>query len=438
MSRRTHVGTIPALGSASAVLLATVLLAGCGGGSSDSQTSPAGNSTPPQNVTSTPPAVAQAKAQNTPVDPTLVSANNTFGLNLLNTLIQGSPNTNIAISPTSVAMALQIAYNGAEGTTQSAMAQTLQLGSLSVSQLNDDNAALLAALLDPDPQVTLTIANSLWVRLSGITVSPTFQSTDQAYYGATIGDLAQAPAAVNTWGSQQTDGLISQILPTDINLSDTVAILANVVYFKGAWQSAFDPSQTKPAPFTLADGTQTTVNMMEQTQASFPVMSGTNFTAISLPYGQGRLSMIAVLPSAGVDLATFISTLTPADIDSWVGQMSNSEAVNLSLPRFTTSFAANLIPPLTTLGMGIAFSPTMADLSGIYPLAYISWVQHDTVVQVDEQGTVATGSTTVGIGIGAVQQPVNLDFNRPFFYTIRDNQTGALLFAGVMVNPNGG
>jgi serine protease inhibitor len=28
--------------------------------------------------------------------------------------------------------------------------------------------------------------------------------------------------------------------------------------------------------------------------------------------------------------------------------------------------------------------------------------------------------------------------NRPFFYAIRDNQTGALLFVGVMMNPNGG
>jgi serpin B len=115
-----------------------------------------------------------------------------------------------------------------------------------------------------------------------------------------------------------------------------------------------------------------------------------------------------------------------------------SGTVNLFLPRFTTSFSANLIPPLTTLGMGIAFEAGGGDFSGIYPGAYISAVQHDTVVEVDETGTVAAGSTTVVIGPTVVQVPVNLDFNRPFFYTIRDNQTGALLFTGVMVNPNGG
>ena len=213
--------------------------------------------------------------------------------------------------------------------------------------------------------------------------------------------------------------------------------MANVIYFKGAWQSGFSPAQTQPAPFTLADGAQTTVNMMQQSQAALPVTSGANLTAVSLPYGQGRLSMILVLPNSDVDLGAFVGTLTPADIDSWVTRMY-SGSVNLFLPRFTTSFSANLIPPLTTLGMGVAFEPGIGDFSGIYPGAFISAVQHDTVVEVDETGTVATGSTTVGIGITAVQAPVNVEFNRPFFYTIRDNQTGALLFTGVMVNPNGG
>ena len=372
------------------------------------------------------------------MDPALVTADNSFGLTLLQTLAQENPNTNMAVSPTSAAMALQITYNGAAGTTQTAMAQTLQLGALSVSQLNDDNAALLAALLNPDPKVTLTVANSLWVMQSSNSVSATFMSTDQTYYGAEIGDLAGAPADVNAWGSAQTNGLITQILPPGFNLAHTVAIVANVVYFKGAWEYAFDPTQTKAAPFTLADGTQTSVNMMSQASAPFPVFFGTNFAAASLPYGQGRLSMIVVLPNTGVDFDTFISTLTVADIQSWVGQMAAVPALNFSLPRFSTSFAMNLVPTLTTLGMGVAFDPTAADFSNLFAGAYISGVQHDTVVQVDETGTVAAGSTTVVISTSAVPTPVNLEINHPFFYAIRDNQTGALLFAGVMMNPNAG
>lgn len=418
-----------------AVLLSSSLLVGCGGSGASSPASPTSSTTAD---TSTLAAVAEAKAQSTPVDPTLVTADDSFGLSLLQTLIQENPNTNIAISPTSAAMALQIVYNGAAGTTQAAMAQTLQLGGMSVSHLNDDNAALVASLLNPDPQVTLTVANSLWVSLSSSPVSATFTSTDQTYYGAQIGDLAGAPADVNAWGSAQTNGLIPQILPPDTNLTGVKAILANVVYFKGTWEYAFDPSQTKMAPFTLADGTQTSVNMMSQTNATFPVMFGTNLTAVALPYGQGRLSMIIVLPGPGVDFDTFVSTLTAADIRSWVSQMVTTSSMVLSLPRFTTSFGQSLETPLTTLGMGVAFDPAAADLSGIFPGAFISKVQHDTVVQVDETGTVAAGSTVVVIGTSVVAQPPTVEINHPFFYAIRDNQTGALLFTGVMMNPNAG
>jgi serine protease inhibitor len=55
-----------------------------------------------------------------------------------------TPNGNVAISPLSLAMALQITYNGAAGAAAQGMAQTLQLGTLSTSQLNADNAALQA------------------------------------------------------------------------------------------------------------------------------------------------------------------------------------------------------------------------------------------------------------------------------------------------------
>ena len=71
-------------------------------------------------------------------------------MNLFQNLNSAPPATS-AIAPISVAMALQIVYNGAGGATQQGMAQTLQLGSLSTQDLNNDNAALQGSLLNPDP-----------------------------------------------------------------------------------------------------------------------------------------------------------------------------------------------------------------------------------------------------------------------------------------------
>jgi hypothetical protein len=204
----------------------------------------------------------QAQAANTPVDPAIVTADNTFGLKLFQNLNSGATG-NVAIAPISVAMALQIVYNGAAGVTQQGMAQTLQLGSLSTPDLNNDNAALQGSLMNPDPQVQLTIANSLWMHLAVDSVPAAFTQMDQTYYGATVGDLAGAPANVNNWVSTETNGLITNILP-NIDYRGVIAVIANVIYFKGQWTTAFDPSQTTPAPFTLADGTQVSVQMMHQ------------------------------------------------------------------------------------------------------------------------------------------------------------------------------
>ena len=42
------------------------------------------------------------------------------------------------------------------------MEAALQLQGMGLERLNQENAALLAGLDHPDPQVELTIANSLW------------------------------------------------------------------------------------------------------------------------------------------------------------------------------------------------------------------------------------------------------------------------------------
>jgi serpin B len=376
-------------------------------------------------------AVQQAQQANSPVSTALVSADDGFGLDLLNLLSQHGA-TNVAISPTSIALALQMLYNGAAGTTQQGMARALQLQDLDALEVDQDNAALQASLIDPDPQVQLTIANSLWIRLQDSPVLPSFIQANQTYYGAQIGDLAGAPAAVNEWAANATGGLITSILPADFRPDQTVLVLANAVYFKASWSTAFDPAQTTAVLFTRADGTQVSCRMMHQT-GSYQYLRSSDVQVIRLPYGQDkRMSMIIVLPQPGATLDATVSTLTSAVLNSWVAQMS-STFLTVGLPRFTASYDTSLVPALTTLGMGVAFSYPGADFSALAPGTFVSFVQHATVVEVDETGTVAAGATSVGVAPTAVGPSLTLD--RPFFYAIRDDESGALLFVGLMFDP---
>jgi serine protease inhibitor len=419
-------------------ILAAAWLQGCGGSSMNSMSAappasgpPASTPAPPSS-TSAPPAVAQAQQENTPVNPAIVMADNAFGLSLFQNLNSGASG-NVAIAPISVAMALQIVYNGAAGATQQGMAQTLDLGTMSVSDLNNANAALQASLINPDPQVQLTIANSLWMHLGTNAVQPSFTQMDQMYYGATVGDLAGAPANVNAWVDTETNGLITQILP-NANYQSVTAVIANVIYFKGQWANGFDPNATAAAPFTLADGTQVSAQMMH-TSAAFGYLQGSNFQALRMPYGQGRMSMLLVLPDPSISLGSFVAGITAGTLTGWEAQLQTAYG-SVTLPRFTATYGASLVQPLTTLGMGTSFcAGQQASFPGI-GLGCISDVEHKTVVEVDETGTVAAGSTTITIMPVAVQAPMfNLALDRPFLYAIRDDQTGELLFIGTLMNP---
>ena len=421
------------LGAALGFMLASAL-GGCGGGSMDGSSmspNPPPSAPPSGPSTTAPPAVMQAQQDNTPVDPAIVTADNTFGVNLFQKLYSATPG-NVAIAPISVAMALQIVYNGAGGATQQGMAQTLQLGSLSTTDLNNDNAALQGSLMNPDPQVNLTIANSLWMHLDTNPLPAAFTQMDQTYYGATVGDLAGAPDNVNSWVNTATNGLISSILPPG-NYASVVAVIANVIYFKGQWSTGFDPSQTAPAPFTLMDGTQVSVSMMHQS-ATYGYLQGANFQAVRIPYGAGRFSMLAVMPNAGTNFNSFVAGLTPAMLNTWEGQLQTGMG-NLSMPKFTATWGASLVQPLTALGMQAAFCPS-ASFPGLGTVC-IQDVEHKTVVEVDESGTVAAGATTVTIIPTAVEAPsFTLALDQPFLYAIRDDMTGELLFIGTMTNPS--
>src|SRR5215218_9662552 len=102
-----------------------------------------------------------------------VAANSQFAFKLYAELAKSNIEQNVFFSPTSVALALALAYNGARGETARAIARVLELGELDQDAFNRANAALLEAVGTLDPQVVLAIANSLWAQ-QGISFAPDF------------------------------------------------------------------------------------------------------------------------------------------------------------------------------------------------------------------------------------------------------------------------
>ena len=84
-------------------------------------------------------------------------------------------------------------------------------------------------------------------------------------------------------------------------------------------------------------------------------------------------------------------------------------------------------------------SSDAADFSGMSqePL-YIADVRQAVRVQVDEEGTKAAAATAIGIATASApvqEEIVEMNVNRPFIFAIAQKQTGTILFAGAVNNP---
>ena len=91
------------------------------------------------------------------------------------------------------------------------------------------------------------------------------------------------------------------------------------------------------------------------------------------------------------------------------------------------------------MGMTDAFIPGVADFSGMdgtYDL-YINEVLHKAFIEVNEEGTEAAAATTVIIGVTAILEPTTFIADHPFIFLIQQKETGAVLFMGNVMNPQG-
>ena len=364
------------------------------------------------------------------------SAISDFGARLVADMAAKQPRQNIFVSPLSVFFALSMAETGSEGKTRAAIRHALSVpDGISEEQLHDSSFAMLQSLRS-QTGVELAIANGLWSDPS-VPLSPAFVERCRKLFDAqaTTLDLRQPSAAnvINDWVKQHTRGKIPTIVTPD-TLRDAKAVLTNAVYFHGKWQHQFSKDKTQNAPFHLVNGQLKTVPMMHQASISRAYRKGDGFEAAVLGYEGSQIQFYAILPNPGKRPE---DVLTPAALKQLFSPGMAGE-LDLSLPRFTLDFSANLNAPLTRLGMGVAFDRHAAEFAPMgSPQFYISDVLHKTRVEVDEEGTVAAASTAVNMTATSVVvgQKKTLVFDRPFAVLLRDGTTGAVLFAGVVYEP---
>ena len=402
--------------------VAAALLSGCGGDAS---------SKPPQEATQPVQITDEARAANTQ-----------FALTMLQQLDDPNAGDNLCISPLSLSLALSMTLNGAEGETYDAIAKTLGYTEQQLDAVNTQSRALSRLLKPADESITTHMANGLWVQ-QGFPLKPDFLRALLSYYEAraeTVDFLKpEATAdAINAWVKEQTQGLIEKLFQAGDFDAQTRLALVNTLYFEGKWQYPFPKDATQDAPFYLESGATKQVPMMRLSER-LPYYKGEGFQAVALSYGEGDYHFYLFLPDKGRTVADLRKQLTPENWARWLAEFRVVQG-SLQMPRFKIEAKYDLKPPLSALGMGVAFDPDRADFSRIADVSpeqlFIQKAIQKAVVEVDEEGTKAAAAT--GITVGVTSVPVdqfNLVVDRPFLFAIVHQPTGTVLFLGVVRQP---
>jgi serine protease inhibitor len=370
-----------------------------------------------------------------------------FGLGVLGAWCREDPAANIVLSPESLASGLGMAYLGARGSTARAMASALHLPAAGTA-LEAGLRARSAGLRGLDgPGVTVAGSDRVWASPSLMPLR-SYLNEVAADYGASVGraplltDPVRAAGEIDAAIAAATRGHIPQLLGPG-SLNGIAWVLTDALYLNADWASPFQPSQTRPGPFTTASGQQVSAQFLHGGDFRFTTLDG--WTAVSLPYRGGKLSMTALLPDSGSGGCPALSAATLGTITSALaGHASHRPAgtsglAPIALPKVSLHSSASLDRLLASLGMGIAFTGD-ADFSGLSPSACcIGLVVHAATLAVAEKGTVASAATAVGLLPTAVSVPLGrIVFDRPYLLLVTAAGTGEPLFLARVADPAAG
>ena len=336
------------------------------------------------------------------------------------------------VSPLSLQIALGMLLNGAQGKTADEICQMLGYDAGDTADVNEWSKLMLKELPKLDKKTELALADAIFYNKNISLKGPYRQTVSDAYEAMIEAlDFSKTKASadvINNWCNEKTKGMIPHVL--DEVSPSALAYLANALYFKSVWREPFPKEGTANETFTQENGKTGKVKMMKMDGKKFSYSENDSFQFVQLPYGNGAYAMTLFLPKSGHTVNEVVTLLAKDGRIPW----GSRAEVDLWLPRFESSYHILLNDILQQLGMNTAFNGAMADFSAMCDIpSFVSFVQQDAAIKVDEKGTEAAAVTIIGMEATALPttpQKVVFHADHPFLYLITELSTGSILFAG--------
>lgn len=357
--------------------------------------------------------------------------NDNFNYMLLNHLSK-KYGSDFCVSPISLSIYLSLVANIADDVSQKEILDALNVSDLET--LNSLNAKLMHYLPNGENGSKIDVYNRFWVaeRIKvSESISSLLKTNYNAYFDYVDFTQSQTLPQINSWISNKTNGLIVDFFGTDWRqYLNSQFLTANIVYFKGEWSKKFDKSLTGIQVFHSPSGDKE-IEMMHN-RIELTSYSENEFVhMVELKYKNGTNYIKLYLPKEGISISEAIEALNPEENRN-LNRNSALANVTISLPKFKINNGLILGDFLKEMGIKSGIKT-----SGIGEAERLGVVFQHVALNLDEDGTEMAAATSDKYMMNPQENEpieVTIDFDRPFFYKIC-NENGPVLVAGTVVNP---
>lgn len=173
-------------------------------------------------------------------------------------------------------------------------------------------------------------------------------------------------------------------------------------------------------------------------------------------YEGTTLQYVGIMPT-NEDLTTYIENTKTDDIKTIIENLKNPDVQDSEdgvitqikgvIPEFDFDYKLKLKDDLENLGVKQVFEPGEADLSKLTSakLTYIQDASHKTKIEFSNNGIKAAAATVATGGAGSALiwnyefeapiKKIDLTFDKPYLFLIRDKKTGEIWFTGTVYKP---
>lgn len=308
-----------------------------------------------------------------------------------------------------------------------------------LEEINEYNKKMINALVSADKKSQLVIKNTNWLNQE-CTLVPQYSEAAEYYYDAPV----KVTKLKNVDENSPIVAWMKENLGSNyfgelwLNTADDLvpnSVSFSLLKFNGEWRIKFDPKDTKEEDFKNIDGTVSRVKMMHYSEEELEYAENEECQLVKILYGNGAFSFDVFLPKG--DLKEFVENFTAAKYSELTKECSLKD-VNLSLPKFTV-YDRDDAEFYDLIGMRKEKVDDNVDIMSNYyknPVSSLGPVSESELsFSIDENGAKVETKVVSGHGVYyyADYGPV-IDFkvNRPFFYTITERSTGAVILSGAM------